>query len=346
MLRARVKSFLANATFHTGLFRAWLTCIPKDRFLVLMYHRVIPRSEGGRFLQPGMYVEPKTFEVHLRFLKRYFDVRPVNDLPAEECPKKPSGKIKHTCYLTFDDGWEDFYRYAYPLLVKYQIPAMVFLPTGFIGTTRRFWTERLGHLCASSEQRGTFSALREFALQTLPLSDGIAGSGTDFLEALIRHLKTYRLKEIETVLEELEAHFSNGAAHEGRDFLRWEEIKEMQRSGLVTFGSHTESHMLLNTLSDEEVAYELVNSKRAILARRASAISNLSFCYPNGNYNAVAIAALDRVGYRCGFTTRSGWNTPATSRFELKRVGVHQDIAASEALLAYRIFSAATMCRL
>jgi len=37
--------------------------------------------------------------------------------------------------LTFDDGYEDFYTNAIPILQKYKLPATVFLATGLIGKT-------------------------------------------------------------------------------------------------------------------------------------------------------------------------------------------------------------------
>ena len=34
--------------------------------------------------------------------------------------------------ISFDDGYLDFYQYAFPILNEYKIPATVFLPTGFL----------------------------------------------------------------------------------------------------------------------------------------------------------------------------------------------------------------------
>ncbi|MCD4812025.1 polysaccharide deacetylase family protein [bacterium] len=47
-------------------------------------------------------------------------------------PNKPN-KPQRYAVLTFDDGFRDFYTYAYPILKKYSFTATVFLPTGFIG---------------------------------------------------------------------------------------------------------------------------------------------------------------------------------------------------------------------
>lgn len=40
--------------------------------------------------------------------------------------------------LTFDDGYESFYQYVYPLLKNMAIPATVFIPADFIGKNNRW----------------------------------------------------------------------------------------------------------------------------------------------------------------------------------------------------------------
>ena len=40
----------------------------KRAWRILMYHRVIEPSESPYPLEPGMYVRPSTFEMHLQYL--------------------------------------------------------------------------------------------------------------------------------------------------------------------------------------------------------------------------------------------------------------------------------------
>ena len=340
-LKRLARQLLAGGVYRSGLFALRMRFLARRHSLVLMYHRILPRDSVGPFLQPGMYVEPATFERHLLFLKKYFQVWPAEALYAGHVADAAQIPGRPACALTFDDGWADFYTHAFPLLVKHQVPALVFLPTGFIGTGRRFWTERLGRICASAMLRGSFAALQEFVRSKLHLTEAVATTNIAFQDQLIQCLKAYRLVDIEALLRQLESLFADISSDTGRDFLNWKEIEEMQHSGLVTFGAHTENHQLLNTLSVNEISRELVNSKQALLEHCADVSSALSFCYPNGNYTASAIVELGRNGYLCAFCTRNGWNDHATPCFELRRVGVHQDIAASDSLFAYRIFSAA-----
>ena len=46
-----------------------------------------------------------------------------------------AGQKDNHVALTFDDGYESFYHYVYPILKKHSIPATVFMPIDFIGKT-------------------------------------------------------------------------------------------------------------------------------------------------------------------------------------------------------------------
>src|SRR3990172_6758680 len=69
---------------------------------------------------------------------------------------------------------------------------------------------------------------------------------------------------------------------EGRSMLSWEEIREMQRSG-IDFGSHTLTHPDLSRLPFERIEAEICNSK-AIIEDALSAPASC-FAYPYGRYD-------------------------------------------------------------
>lgn len=337
--RMKAKSLLAHLVYHSGLFKLWLDRVPEDSFMVLMYHRIIPAAEGGPYLQPGMYVEPETFDMHLRFLKQHFEIRSINDL-YETKPCDLNRKRKPACYLTFDDGWADFYQYAFPLLVKHQVPATVYLPTGFIGTGKSFWTERLSRICSQLEITGRCTEFIDFVrskpkFDRFKLSDSLEQS----LEQMITALKQFREEEIIAFLESIEITFALQFPTTQRDFLNWEEVDEMYRSGLVTFGSHTESHRILTKLKIEEVYEELHRSNDCLIKRGIVEGNRITFCYPNGGYNSIVASQVEAINFTCAFTTHGGWNGPKIFNFGLNRISIHQDNTYSQELFTYRLIS-------
>jgi len=93
--------------------------------LILMYHSI---ANNDVFFT----VELEMFEKQMNYLKNNnYNVIKLSDLVdileySKEIPKK-------TVILTFDDGYQDNYNNAFPILKKYNFPASIFLITGLIG---------------------------------------------------------------------------------------------------------------------------------------------------------------------------------------------------------------------
>lgn len=91
---------------------------------ILMYHSV---ENGNSFLT----IRPQTFEKQIKYLKdKNFNIVRLSDLVG--CLKLGKS-IAKMVVITFDDGYENFYYNAWPILKRYNVPATVFIPTGLLG---------------------------------------------------------------------------------------------------------------------------------------------------------------------------------------------------------------------
>ncbi len=103
----------------------------RDRYVVpiLMYHHVGIPSAKWRLNT----VTEKSFEYQMNFMKRHgFQVISFDALITGM--KQGQEFARNTVVLQFDDGYEDNYKYAFPILKKYGFPAMVFLISDRIST--------------------------------------------------------------------------------------------------------------------------------------------------------------------------------------------------------------------
>lgn len=89
---------------------------------VIYYHRVIKDvSEAGKH---GIYVTQEQFDSHLKFLSR----RNYKTVTFDEAlALKKENRIGKNVIITFDDGYEDNYLNAFPVLKKHNYKAEIFL---------------------------------------------------------------------------------------------------------------------------------------------------------------------------------------------------------------------------
>jgi peptidoglycan/xylan/chitin deacetylase (PgdA/CDA1 family) len=335
------KRALSSVLHSSGLLGKMLKDAAREGLLILMYHRVVDGAVARSLGQEGMYVDVETFDNHLRFLKRRFLV-----IPLEEglgfLERGTGGRARDgrpLCAITFDDGWRDLYENAYPLLRSHGMSATAFLATGFIGTRNWFWTDRLARLLrAKRPERGDAGMSPPTGVTLEAAGIPVKPDGRE-LGGIVEAMKRLRQEEIERILQAMSEEGGRDPASAERAFLTWEEVGDMYRSGVVRFGSHTESHRILTTLTDDEVAAELHLSMERLVAEGVVDPAFVPFAYPNGNHTDRIAAMAARAGYRLAVTTQRGWNRPgpAPCAYQLKRIGVHQDIASTDAMLCCRV---------
>ena len=86
-----------------------------------MYHHVNP---DGNFIN----VTPEIFEKHIRYLSE----EGINALNTADFLLILAGKQpppKRPVMITFDDGWLDNWSYAFPVLRRYHMKAVIFVVT-------------------------------------------------------------------------------------------------------------------------------------------------------------------------------------------------------------------------
>lgn len=102
-------------------FAWWRPTVSYRRPRILMYHMVRPHRPGTRF--NGLRVEPAAFEAQLRRLRE----QGWTFLTMTQATSRWNDLPEKSVVLTFDDGFEDNYSYALPLLRKYEAKATLYL---------------------------------------------------------------------------------------------------------------------------------------------------------------------------------------------------------------------------
>jgi peptidoglycan/xylan/chitin deacetylase (PgdA/CDA1 family) len=103
----------------------------------------------------------------------------------------------------------------------------------------------------------------------------------------------------------------------------WSELREMADSGLVHIGSHTVTHPILSSVTDEESWRELTDSRTQIEEHVGRTVN--MFCFPNGtpeDYRLAQVRQVKDAGYAGAVVTRFGLAANGSDPYQLPRMGI------------------------
>lgn len=110
---------------------------------IFMLHRLVEQRSEGKNHELEITPEflRRTIETYHQQGHRFVSI-------DEACDIISKGHTKHpfVC-LTFDDGYQDNYNIAYPILKQYEVPFAIYVTTGFIDNRLPMWwysKEKLG----------------------------------------------------------------------------------------------------------------------------------------------------------------------------------------------------------
>jgi len=297
-------------------------------FQILVYHRVIPYEDPFSMAA----ITQRMFNDQMKILSSYFRVISLDQLYFEI---KNNEIQPGTVVVTFDDGYRDNFLYAFPILKAYKIPATIFLTTNYIESHKMLWHDKV------------LFAIRNSKVKKIKFNSS-PNSNFDFSSDKNKHLTVFMLLEY---LKKFPPKIRDKKIMYLIDFckvnelssdplmLNWSEVKKMYTMG-ISFGSHTNNHTILSTISAHEQKEEIYRSKELIENMLNNKI--IAFAYPNGksgDYTEVSKKFLNAAGYKMALTTQWGLNTASQDLFELLRISFinHNKSKFLGNLLAQRI---------
>ncbi len=274
---------------------------------ILAYHRIWDIGEEDKFPFDVELVSAciADFRWQMEYVRQNFD-----PITFDKLLKIIDGEISappRPIIITFDDGFEDNYQHAFPVLNSLDIPATIFLSTGYIGGEQTFWSDRLAQLFL----RASTGDLNVSGLGGPIRFSADVASRRQAIRSVLGELKRMPNERRLEVLSDLEAEFGSAgderSAPESRP-MNWNQVREMAIAG-IEFGSHTVTHPILANLTDDDLRFELVESRRVIEEQIGKSVSVIS--YPVGGrtaFNDRVRQAVALAGYRLGVSYLPGTN--------------------------------------
>lgn len=200
----------------------------------------------------------------IKYIKKTYNVISITDL----LDYFQNGKLlkPNSLLLTFDDGDISVYKKAFPLLKKYNIPAIIFIITQLINTKIPFWWEELEYYFGAEEGNKLTWELKDISNKERIL----------FLDQLRTESNLPRMETMQLSLEQ---------------------IKEMHNS-VICIGNHSHTHPMFDQCTNNEVFYELKNSINFL---NFHDFAPYYFAYPNGNWDSSSEIFLKNNNIKLSF---------------------------------------------
>jgi peptidoglycan/xylan/chitin deacetylase (PgdA/CDA1 family) len=307
--RSSLKRRILNLAYETGLVRAGRGLWSRS-LTVVNYHRIDdPYRNHFDSFKPNVSATPQDFDRQLDYLAKWFNTVSLKDIVEwldghKELPP-------YAALITFDDGYLDNYTSAFPILRKYNFPALIFLTTGHIGTDIPFYWDLAAYCFAHTERDHlVFPDRRLEHWSNQSELDRVS-------KAWIEFMKTLPQAEKQTYVQNLPALLgvSIPAGYFQNLMMDWDQVRDMQKAG-IEFGAHTVHHPILTRIASDQVREEVMGSKLRIEEEIREPV--LGFAYPNGQASDVN-EGIEKIvaesGIRAAFTL---WNGPS-SQTEVKR---------------------------
>jgi peptidoglycan/xylan/chitin deacetylase (PgdA/CDA1 family) len=289
-----------------------------DRLTVLAYHRITEENVADASAPGVVSASPHEFARQMDYVRKWFTPVDLDRLvefvvDGRRLPPRP-------LLITFDDGYRDNHEIALPILEERGLPAVLFVATGLVGTSRSAWWDRAWHAVRTTRLRRA----------TLPDIGRVRLDGPEMRmcvwSLLSAALKRRSLETREAVVDEVEHALEVERPDNDRpDFMSWAAAREMERHG-VAVQPHTVDHPVLSAETPGNARAQIEASIATVAERMEGPVR--AFAYPNGrrdDYRGSEVQALRGADVRLAFTMVHGparaedaWKAP----LEIPRVAL------------------------
>lgn len=281
--------------YYSGCLWFYKVFFQKGQINILVYHNI----DTIKIKNLEIEQIPENFKSQMKYLKKKYTVFSMEGF----CEYRKQGRKfpKNSVMITFDDGYENNYSKAYPILNQLKIPATIFVSCDFIENKNVFYYDIIRYCIIRSKSK-------YLDLNDIGLNEVVLWNNNFYLAAIINNITSYfklfpkhRQYEMSEVLLE-KTGFSMQYFQDLKLYLSWDKIIKMSKND-IDFGSHTMSHAHLPSITNDDCRAELVMSKQTIEEKLGKKIKIMA--YPFGgacDYNKTVETIAQKSGYNMGFS--------------------------------------------
>ena len=299
-----------------------LNNLNKDFYKIFLFHGVIKKNKHIIRNYTNKHILEKNFINKIKFFKKNYNI-----LSLEEIFFNIKNKLSlppNTCAITFDDGFENNYSIAAPILEKFKIPTTFYFSTDFINNNSMSWIDKIEYAFEKTKKNTNILTWRVKTIKNNSKKKKIL-----ILEEIRRVLKNQNKnllieKIINSIFLQLEVIKINSLNNEIDKKISWSKVKKLISSNLFTIGGHSHRHISLTSVPLLEAKIEIDTSIK--LFKKNTGINLEHYSYPEGqkkDFNINIKKYLKKRGIKICPAAISGFNNTKSDLFNLKRISIN-----------------------
>ena len=308
-----IKSRLCKYCFPEFISAAAIRRMSINSGIVLMYHEVLPDEIS---FPAWTVVKESDFRWQMTYLQKHFDILHLDNalerVKGQEVGEKPFAVI------TFDDGYKGNLDNVLPVMEYFGLPFIVYVSTKAAIDKCLLWFDRILNLLALSEDIHVELTIENKTERFIIPGKASEAARWKAIEVLLERLKRMTVDEREYWVQHIAEKYSR--VHPTLEMLTTEGLQTLACSELVTVGSHTHGHELLDQLDDLRIQQTLEASIHHLIDITGE--SPQHFSYPNGNYNQTVTAKVQEMGFETAVTTNAGIWSESKKVMQIPRIGI------------------------
>ena len=277
-----------------------------NNLTILLYHGVTSCKSHGIENYSGKHIKVEEFEKQMRFLRDNANVLSMDDIV--DISISGGDYPENAVAITFDDGFENNYTQAAPILDDYKLPATFYITSGIVNTTLMFWVDKLEDMINLTEKKLLRVKLNEE--KDFPLIGH--DEKLEALNTIKKFCKFAEANEMYRIIAELEDKLSvsPSVAHASNyKKINWDQLSSISSNPLFIIGGHSLYHNILSSMDEECMDKDIQLSIDLLEYNLGKNIVHYS--YPEGqkeHYNQAVINSLKNRGIKCSPSAIHGVN--------------------------------------
>jgi len=296
--------------------------IKKEKYTIFLFHGVIDKPCSGIRNYTKKHLLKKDFEKLLINLKKIGKPISLDEVINFHQERVPLPDFSYS--ITFDDGFENNFTIAKPILEKLSTPSTFYISTNLIENNLMTWIDQIEY-CIDKVSNKSFKLPWDKKVFEITSNK----SKIDFLNSIRKNVKSdpgkFAPQDIVKHIfdfSEVTMIISNDGILDKK--MNWQQVQQLHNHELFSVGGHSHNHVSLGLLKHNIMEKEIQKSLE-YLHNKAS-ISTPHYSYPEGqkiDFNSNVKRALENHDIKCCPSAINGINDNILcSLFDLKRITV------------------------